>query len=162
MYMSTMPTQRKRKIYDAEEIAKYFIYLGSQQIVGSKEREGVTNLKLQKLLYLAQAYYLAKIGRPLFSDRIEAWEFGPVIPEVYHEFKKFGSSPIIHERDESKIYDEDKENLNRVWDAFGGYSASRLVDITHAHDPWKKAYESADNEIDNEAIAEYYTPLLTK
>jgi uncharacterized phage-associated protein len=156
-----MPTSKNIGPYKASEVAKYLIYLGSQKVVGdSKEREGVTNLKLQKILYLAQAYFLAKIGRPLFADSIEAWEFGPVIPDVYHKFKKYKSNPIISEKDTSKISTEDKEVLNTIWEAFGGYSAGRLVDITHAHTPWKEAYKSSNNEITTDAIKSYYTPLL--
>ena len=123
-----MTTQHKSGIYDAKDVAKYFIYLGSQQVVGdNEEREGVTNLKLQKLLYLAQAYFLAKMGRPIFANTIEAWEFGPVVPDVYHKFKKNGSDPIFIEKDKTEILPDDKENLRKVWDAFGGYSASKLI-----------------------------------
>ena len=157
-----MTTQSKSPIYTAENVANYLIYLGSKQVVGdNKEREGVTNLKLQKILYLAQAYFLAKVGRPLFSDPIEAWEFGPVVPSVYRKFKENHSNPIIFEKDKSTISLEDKEMLKKIWEAFGGYSASRLVDITHAHKPWKDSYYGSPNKkISNKIIAEYYTPLL--
>lgn len=100
-----MATQSKN-LYKAEDVAKYFIYLGSQQVVGdNKEREGVTNLKLQKILYFAQVYFLAKIGKPLFADPIEAWEFGPVVPNVYHKLKKHGSKAII-------IIEEDRSTIS--------------------------------------------------
>jgi uncharacterized phage-associated protein len=60
--------------YSAENVAKYLVYLASQGFVGdNKEREGITNLKLQKMLYFVQAYYLAKLGKPLFMEPIEAW-----------------------------------------------------------------------------------------
>ena len=149
------------KYYSAENIAKYFIYLASQSFVGdNKEREGITNLKLQKVLYFAQAYYLAKFNKPLFSDAIEAWEYGPVVPKIYRMFKHFGSNSIIGSTNESNLKDEDKENLKKVWDAFGGYSATRLVNITHAHSPWKEAFKSETKKISRKAMAEYYTPLL--
>lgn len=149
--------------YTAENVAKYFIYLASQAFVGdNKEREGITNLKLQKVLYFAQAYYLSKIGKPLFSDSIEAWEYGPVVPDVYRKFRHSGSNPIICEEDKSSLSNEDKETLKNVWGTFGGYSASKLVDITHAHTPWKEANKSADRIISNKAIKEYYAPLLNK
>jgi len=158
-----MPKLQKNKIYSASDVAKYLIYLGSKDVVGDNdEREGVTNLKLQKLLYLAQAYYLAKLGRPLFKDPIEAWEFGPVVPKVYKEFKSYKSDPIIIEFDESGVAPEDKEVLQRIWGAFGGYSAGKLVNITHSHAPWRTAFESDNKEISNNSISEYYTPLLNK
>jgi uncharacterized phage-associated protein len=154
---------KQSKTYDAGNVAKYFIYLASQVFVGdNQEREGLTNLKLQKLLYFAQAYYLAKLGRPLFAEKLEAWEYGPVVPEIYHQFKKFGSKPIILKKDESSISEEDKEFLKKIWDNFGGFSAGRLVEIAHAHAPWKDAFESSNNVITHKALTEYYAPILNK
>ncbi|KKR47523.1 MAG: putative prophage ps3 protein01-like protein [Parcubacteria group bacterium GW2011_GWA1_40_21] len=158
-----MITRPIKSPYTAGNVAKYFIYLASQAFVGdNKEREGITNLKLQKVLYFAQAYYLSKIGKPLFSDNIEAWEYGPVVPDVYRKFRHNGSNPIICEEDKSSLSDEDKETLKKVWGTFGGYSASKLVDITHAHTPWKEANKSTSKIISNKAIKEYYAPLLNK
>ena len=74
--------------YTAMEIANY--------IVGkcSKDKCTVTNLQLQKILYFLQREYLHNNGTPLFDDDIEAWQFGPVIPEVYYRFCAFGAMPI--------------------------------------------------------------------
>ncbi|MDE0243336.1 MAG: DUF4065 domain-containing protein [Candidatus Kaiserbacteria bacterium] len=120
----------------------------------------ITNLKLQKVLYFAQAYYLAKFKRPLFSNKIEAWEYGPVVPKVYEDYKKHKSNPIISEKDASSLSDKDKEIVKNIWDAFGGYSAGRLVDITHAHTPWKEAYQRKRNTIFQKSLKEYYTPIF--
>ncbi len=158
-----MANQLKKGPYSAQNVAKYLIYLGSQAVVGdNKEKEGVTNLKLQKLLYFAQAYFLSKLGRQLFTEKIEAWEYGPVVPEVYKKYRTNGSDPIFSEDDKSSLTDEDKEELKKVWDTFGGYSASRLVDIAHAHNPWKEAYASTNKEITPKALTDYYSPLLNK
>jgi len=158
-----MTTRAIKSPYTAENVAKYLIYLASQAFVGdNNEREGITNLKLQKVLYFAQAYYLSKVGKPLFSDNIEAWEYGPVVPNIYHKFKARGSDPIICEEDKSALLDEDKETLKKIWGTFGGYSASKLVDISHAHTPWKIANQSVNKVISHKAIKEYYTPLLNK
>src|SRR3989344_7540784 len=155
-----MTTRTIKTSYTAENVAKYLIYLASQAFVGdNKEREGITNLKLQKMLYFAQAYYLSKIGKPLFSDPIEAWEYGPVVADVYRKFKSHGSNPIINENDKSTLSEGDKEIVKRVWDTFGAYSASRLVDIAHAHTPWKDASATESKIISHKAIKEYYSPL---
>lgn len=156
-----MATQYKKRLYSATDVARYFIYLASQAFVGdNKEREGITNLKLQKILYFAQAYYLAKFNKPLFNNHIEAWEYGPVVPDVYRKFKNYGSRPIFSKEDESSVSEKDKEILKEVWETFGGYSASRLVDIAHAHTPWKDAYASEDKIISNKSLGEYYRLLL--
>lgn len=156
-----MVTQATKSPYRAENVANYLIFLASKENQ-EKEREGITNLKLQKVLYLAQAYYLAKLGKPLFVEKLEAWEYGPVVPEVYRKLKRNGSKPIIAEEDKSTLAEEDKEVLEKVWGSFGGYSASRLVDIVHAHTPWKDAYASEDKIISHKALKDYYSPLLNK
>lgn len=146
------------KVYTAENVANYFIYLSSKIVGDNKEREGITNLKLQKILYFAQAYFVAKVGKTLFKEKIEAWEYGPVVPVVYHEYKKNGNRPIVLEHDISTIDAVDKKGLDIVWENFGGYSARRLVDMTHAHKPWK----DASGEITLKSLADYYGPLLNK
>jgi len=158
-----MPNKQTKRTYSAENVAKYLIFLASKSFVGdNKEREGITNLKLQKVLYFAQAYYLANFKKPLFKESIEAWKYGPVVPSLYHKLKRYKSDSIITEKDESSISEEDKNILQQVWNIFGGYSTSRLVDIVHAHTPWKESFESDNKIISNKAIKEYYSPLLSK
>ena len=153
----------KKATYTADNVAKHLIYLASQELVGdNQEREGITNLKLQKVLYFVQAYYLAKLNRPLFSDNIEAWEYGPVVPSVYRKYRTNKSNPIISEEDKSSLAEEDKKNVQKIWNTFGGYSASRLVDITHAHTPWKKANKTPSQIISHKSLKDYYAPLLNK
>lgn len=161
--MYSMTTKSNKKIYSANEVADYFIYLASQKVVGdSDEREGITNLKLQKILYFAQAYFLAVLGRSLFKDKIEAWMYGPVVPVVYAKYKHNGSRPITDGGDNNKISEKDKRELNVIWNIFGEYSAGKLVDITHAHAPWREASKSKSRVISKKTLTEYYKPLLGK
>ena len=60
----------------------------------NKKNYNISNLKLQKLLYFVQAYFLAKKNRPCFNEEIQAWAFGPVVPEAYQEFKQYGGCNI--------------------------------------------------------------------
>ena len=71
----------------------------------NQEGELISNLKMQKLLYFVQAWHLAYFSTPLFIDQIKAWEFGPVVLEAYHYFKKFGYGPI-------KYKETNKEDKN--------------------------------------------------
>jgi uncharacterized phage-associated protein len=154
---------RNHTQYTAQQVANYVIYLASQEEVGDYgEREGITNLKLQKILYFLQAYFLAKEERVLFSEEIHAWKHGPVIPQIYGEYKNYGSNPIIKEIDTSEIETEDKMLIQKLWDQFGDYSAHKLVEMTHAHQPWKKAYDGTgqDTIIPKQELAEYYAPLF--
>lgn len=74
--------------YQAIDIAKY--------IIGkcTADNQPISNLQLQKILYFLQRKYLKEQGRPLFSDEIQAWQFGPVVPEVYYQYCGFGSRTI--------------------------------------------------------------------
>ena len=61
-----------------------------------KRNSSVDNLKLQKLLYYAQAWHLVFRGKPLFRERIEAWVHGPVVPLIYREYRKYGYLQITN------------------------------------------------------------------
>ena len=136
---------------------------------------GVSNLKLQKLLYFIQAYFLITKKEACFHERIEAWDFGPVVPVAYREYKQFGSSDIptityIIIKDSRNIWnskvipyfdeivsDDDKILVEAVVDKFSEYSASDLVRITHRQKPWIDAYEpNRNNEIKIKAIEEFF------
>ena len=73
-------------VYD---VAKCFLYLDSEN-----EGDGLSNLKLQKLIYYAQGFYGAIFDKPLFDNGIYAWTHGPVVPELYQEYKQHGSNRI--------------------------------------------------------------------
>ncbi|MCI9531489.1 MAG: DUF4065 domain-containing protein [Lachnospiraceae bacterium] len=138
---------------------------------------GISNLKLQKVLYFIQAYFLTnkKDGTPCFDEKIEAWDFGPVVPEAYHEYKQYGSgdipaikSYILFDEDDiwglervdfndDIVLDGDKALINKVIDKFSEYSATDLVSLTHKQSPWLDAYVPyQNNEITIEAIREYF------
>lgn len=138
---------------------------------------GISNLKLQKVLYFIQAYFLTnkKDCTPCFDEKIEAWDFGPVVPEAYHEYKQYGSgdiptveSYIMFDKDDiwsSKrvgfnddiILDEDKALIDKVIDKFSEYSATALVSLTHKQSPWIDTYVPNQNkEITIEKIREYF------
>lgn len=154
---SIMTNQKK---YQANTIAKYFINKASENVISEDgQKEGITNLKLQKMLYFAQAFFLVKTKKVIFSDKIEAWEFGPVIPSIYHEYKNYKNKPITGAYD-LKIDADDENLLNSVWEIFGQYSASHLVDMSHAHQPWKDAFGSKDKTITPKSIEKYYIGLL--
>lgn len=102
--------------------------------------EGITNLKLQKLLYYAQGFSYQRFGSPLFDDEIEAWDNGPVVYEVYQRYKSCGSEPIrvyetvtLSPQNERLILDVARE--------YGQYTSTKLVSMTHREGtPWKQIY----------------------
>lgn len=119
----------------------------------------ISNLKLQKILYFVQAEFLVDTGRTCFSDVIEAWDFGPVVPEVYRAYRVYGSANIpagvangvIH------IRRQDMERIDGIVDECAQYSASQLVELTHHQSPWIDAYRAGKNrEITPERIRAYF------
>ena len=136
---------------------------------------GISNLKLQKVLYFIQAYFLISTNKQCFKEKIEAWDFGPVVPEAYREYKQFGSGDIptisfvvdfdkdniwnskVQQYEDDVIASVDKVMIEAVVDKFADYSATDLVSITHRQAPWKNAYQQGrNNEITLEAIKEYF------
>lgn len=137
---------------------------------------GISNLKLQKILYFIQAYFLiSELGEPCFNEKIEAWDFGPVVPVAYREYKQFGSgdiptikSYIVFDRNniwnakriefrDITITREDKILIEKVVDKFADYSATDLVSLTYRQSPWIDAYVPyQNNEITIDAIKEYF------
>jgi uncharacterized phage-associated protein len=117
----------------AHEIAKYFVSL-----VDEEAGDSISNLKIQKLLYYAQGFHLAFFDKPLFGEAIKAWMHGPVVPQVWHEFKEFGSGPIPVERINLEKYSAGTRRfLDEVYEVYGQFTASRLRELTHSEPPWK-------------------------
>jgi len=143
----------------ALDAAKYLLTLDDQE-AGDLS----SNLKLQKLLYYAQGVHLAVYGQPLFSERIEAWEHGPVCPPVYGYFKKFAAGPIEPpaEFDPSVVPPEAKETLGEVHRVYGQFSAWRLREMTHEEPPWRQSYKDSVRGIviTHEALRDYFTTQL--
>ena len=130
--------------YNAIDVANWFLNENRKQM-NFEDAEYITNLKLQKLLYYAQGYYLAQKGVPLIKEDFLAWEHGPVIRTIYDRFKVHGSNGIEYEEDyEEKIDEETNSILMKVYNHFAQYSAWTLRDMTHSETPWKN---TARNEV---------------
>jgi len=74
--------------YDPKAIANYFLELAE------RDNRPLSPMKIQKLIYYANGWYLGITGEPLIDEQVEAWTFGPVIPSIYREFREFGNRPI--------------------------------------------------------------------
>lgn len=107
----------------------------------------ITNLRLQKILYFIQAFFLQEINTPCFENQMEAWDLGPVVPEAYHFFKEFGSKPLSEKKGSTSqdIELDDKNRINEVLDCLSKYSTYQLVNITHNQKPWKKNHKKYEN-----------------
>ncbi len=127
----------------AIEIAEYIIwYCGEHGL-------SISNLKLQKILYFVQAEFLVATGYPCFSDNIEAWDFGPVVSEVYRKYKVYGGSniPTFFVTNNVRLEDNERELVNGIVNVCDDYTASELVEITHNQSPWRDNYVPKHNNV---------------
>jgi len=102
--------------------------------------DALTNLKLQKLLYYAQAWFLALIDRGIFQEDFQAWVHGPVLPSQYHRFRACEWRPIdLRVRRADALPHKVLAHIDEIIRVFGVESAISLEVMTHREEPWKKA-----------------------
>jgi len=148
--------------YDVRTVANELLRIAKERGVA------LTNMQVQKLVYIAHGYSLAILHRPLFRQHVEAWRWGPVIPDLYHSLRRYGagivgsSIPIINM---DSIGETDRKLLGTVLDAYGRFSGPQLSTMTHKEGtPWHEVYEPKavfnNNPIRNIKIERHYTELL--
>lgn len=139
----------------AKEVANYLITLNNEKC--QEGESGLTNLKLQKLAYYAQGFYGAIYNKPLFNEPIEAWTHGPVVPSLYHDYKQYGSNPIVSSlsQENLQLTDDEMTLLQEVYDVYGQFSAWRLRDMTHEESPWLN-HEREAEEIPFEEMRDFF------
>jgi uncharacterized phage-associated protein len=154
--------------YSPQAVANYFLQKGKD------DRRPIDPMGIQKLVYFAHGWNLAIHDRPLINKPIEAWQYGPVISDLYQEFKKLGNNPITEpaltiecEPGTTKIrfdtptinlFDSDSTSLvDRVWEVYKGFTSIQLSNITHAEgSPWKITRERDLSIIPDDLIKEYF------
>lgn len=162
--------------YPAKAVANFFI---SQAL---QEKNELSPLKLLKLIYVAQGWYLALSNEDLIDEPIQAWRFGPVIESIYHEFKHFGNKNITQLAEsyglDSKdhfvtiLYTIPKKDkmvnifLQKVWNTYKEYTAVQLANWSHLEEgPWYKAWHDEGGEnrknhpISSHLIKKYFKGL---
>ncbi len=130
------------------------------------KKYGVDNLKLNKIAYISLGFSLSIRNFDLFSEDVEAWNWGPVIPELYYSFKEYGSRIITkpsERENSSEIKDEDTLGLlNLVKDLYQSKSGLEIMELTHVKNtPWDYCYDGEKNTIiDKNIIKDYYDILI--
>lgn len=126
----------------------------------------MTAMKLQKLVYYAQAWSLVWDERALFPDRIEAWSNGPVCRSLYEQHRgSFTLEGAMIPGDPSRLDSDARDTIDAVLEFYGPKSAQWLSDLTHKERPWLEARQGlapgvrSNKEITQEAMAEYYGSL---
>lgn len=133
-------------------------------ILENKGSNEITHRKLQKLLYYCQGLHLAREGVPLFRERIEAWDFGPVCPSVYHNLKHNGGSALypINPADERKFSQRSIALILSVLSIFGAYDKEQLIEFSHIDSPWACNYvQYKNNELKIDELKNYFSSFST-
>ena len=145
-------------MHSANLIAKYFLALPD----ADDAKDLISNLELQKHLYYAQGYHLAEFDEPLFHESIEAWKHGPVIPSVYQSYSHYGSAgiPKPDQFDCNLLAEPVRNLLDRVYRAYGQYSAWKLRQMTHEEPPWLIAWAEQRSVISVESIRLFFKSRL--
>lgn len=131
-----------------------------------KERgELLTNLKLQKLLYYAQAWSLALRDKELFDEDFKAWVHGPVLLSQYHRFKNNGWYAITDCVGRPALDESEVKHLDEIVDVFGPETAVALELMTHREKPWLDArgdlapHEPSTSVITKQSMREFYKSI---
>lgn len=140
-------------VYD---IAKSFLLLDDKN-----DGEGITNLKLQKLVYYAQGFYLALFDKPLFGEDIKAWQYGPVVVDLYHHYKEHGKNTLPKDFNIEQLSKDELELVDEVYHVFGQYTAWKLKDMTHDEEPWKNHADDM-SVIPKSELKEYFQTRIVK
>ncbi len=129
--------------------------------------EAITHLKLQKLVYYAQAWYLANFDKPLCEEDHQAWAHGPVYKSLYDKYRDHGWQSLPVER--HKSIDSNLEGfLKSVFDEYGQYGAKKLEELTHSETPWIMArgdvepWERSSALIDKLLMRNFYANKIGK
>lgn len=126
----------------------------------------ISSLMLEKLLYYAQAWYLAIFDKPLFHDRIEAWIQGPALPDISARFASFGHNPIDEIPAEWRVPSKVKEHIAEIMSVYAAMSAYDLERLSCSEEPWTIARkdtdpeESSSEEISHKSMREFYKSRL--
>lgn len=133
--------------YDARAVANFILDLADN------DGRPLTQVELLKILYFAHGWYLATKNRPLVSQPIEAWKYGPVVKVVRDAFKDFGDRPIEaraeklvletgeYQRVAPDLSDDDADFVANVFRQYKQFGAWELSDFTHEKDsPWDRVW----------------------
>ncbi len=143
-------------MHSSIHIANKFLELG-------KLNNDMTPMKLLKLVYIAHGWMLGLYGKPLISEDVEAWQYGPVIPELYREIKSYRDKPveILSIETGTNLSNEESDIINQVFNKYSKLNGFKLSDITHTKEtPWHIIWNKTPyGTIPNDLIRDYYSNL---
>ena len=140
-------------------VANAFLDLAEEQC------KTLTNMQVQKLVFLAQGYCMALLDRPIHYHNTHAWQFGPVIPRLYKNLQKYGNGVVSEHVTTDESIDKNSEDyqiVRGVFKVYGGYTGGQLSSLTHeAGTPWSQTWgQNRFGIIDDELMGAFYKKKL--
>lgn len=129
----------------------------------------LTPMQYVKLAYIAHGWSLALRNQPLIRDGVEAWKFGPVIPDLYHQLKHYGAAPVTGPisswGNSESLSPEDSGLISEVFEKYGSLSGVQLSNLTHKPGtPWSMVYDPQGwgEQIPDSLIRSHYMTLSAR
>ena len=147
-----------RATSNLDDVISRIFYIAQKRKIILKKREIVVRpMKLQKLLFFAYGWYAGTAGKRLFKEEFEAWPYGPVIPEVYRQYKKYGAGEITEHGEKRDLGDPTAHLM--VDDAVREYGIASdigLSNITHEKgSPWDQVWKSSDGSLRHREVISF-------
>jgi uncharacterized phage-associated protein len=126
----------------------------------------ITPLKLLKLVYIAHGWSFPYLREPLLAEPAQAWQYGPVVPSLYHAVSKFRDGSItgvVPDTDPQALSEQADSLIRSVYDSYARYSGIQLSNMTHMpNTPWSEAWNARGKNalIPNDRISAHYQHLL--
>ncbi|QCE34396.1 DUF4065 domain-containing protein [Acetobacteraceae bacterium] len=133
-----------------------------------KEGKAFTPLQLQKLVYLAHAWTLGLDHKPLITNRIEAWQYGPVIPDMYDQLRRYKAEPVkqLIPAMSEHIKPRQEDIIKEIYKTYGDLTGGQLVSLTHKKGtPWSEVFNNGAGQWDiipDDLIQRHYEEKLAK
>lgn len=137
--------------------------------IAREKNKTLTPMQLIKLVYLCHAWMLGLYGRHLIKEPIEAWQYGPVIRDLYNQIKKYKSNPVTGPIDQNTcnpandtLDNQELDVINQVFEKYGNLTGIELSSLTHQNgSPWSVTWDAKEPVISNDLIENYYKTILS-
>jgi uncharacterized phage-associated protein len=136
--------------------------------LAAKRGKTLTPLQLIKLCYLAYGWSWELLNKRLFEEQPQAWQYGPVIPSIYHKVKQYRDQPIATMLpadwfgSNAALSPDEESLISKVYDAYSPYSGIQLSSMTHQPGaPWFVIWHSAGRNapIPDDLIKQHYSQI---
>lgn len=163
--MEAAKKANRQQKYTATDIAAWFLRQPDREA-----GESITHLKLQKLVYYAQAWSIAILNKPLFDEDLEAWAHGPVAPSIWTKLNKHGWNSLEFDclKSTATFPKKTESLLSEIQRIYGALTAKTLENLTHQELPWKESRAGlapeakSNNPISKKTMGEFYNAILEK